>query len=69
MALVGAALLAPTLFSADWRPLYDGKSLKGWKESDFFGAGDPLRARPLDGAAALPQGRRVGDRSSRGVVV
>ncbi|MBS1858791.1 MAG: DUF1080 domain-containing protein [Acidobacteria bacterium] len=22
-----------------WRPLFDGKSLAGWKESDFFGAG------------------------------
>ncbi len=37
--MVGAALLAPTLLSADWQPLYDGKSLNGWKESDFFGAG------------------------------
>lgn len=24
--------------TADWRPLFDGKSLSGWKESDFFGA-------------------------------
>ncbi len=23
----------------DWRPLFDGKSLAGWKESDFLGAG------------------------------
>jgi hypothetical protein len=23
----------------EWRPLFDGKSLAGWKESDFFGAG------------------------------
>jgi hypothetical protein len=22
-----------------WRPLFDGKSLAGWRESDFFGAG------------------------------
>lgn len=22
-----------------WRPLFDGKSLAGWKETDFFGAG------------------------------
>ena len=47
----GAALLAPGLLagqaagSADapgdggWRSLFDGKSLAGWKESDFFGAG------------------------------
>jgi hypothetical protein len=25
--------------SAEWRSLFDGKSLAGWKESDFFGAG------------------------------
>src|SRR4051812_38416622 len=23
----------------EWRPLFDGKSLTGWKESDFFGRG------------------------------
>ena len=38
-------LCSATLFAADapatdgWRPLFDGKSLSGWKESDFFGAG------------------------------
>ncbi len=25
--------------AAEWRSLFDGKSLAGWKESDFFGAG------------------------------
>src|ERR1035437_8920338 len=51
----GAALLAPGLLAAQaarpatapaaapaaaaWRSLFDGKSLVGWKESDFFGAG------------------------------
>ncbi len=44
----GAALFAPrplagqeskTAAAPEWRPLFDGKSLAGWKESDFFGAG------------------------------
>ena len=25
--------------SGEWRSLFDGNSLAGWKESDFFGAG------------------------------
>lgn len=43
---LGTALLAPGVLSCqpppapgDWRSLFDGKSLAGWKESDFFGAG------------------------------
>ena len=39
----GAMLLAPHPLPAqaagDWRPLFDGKSLAGWKQSDFLGAG------------------------------
>ena len=45
-----AALFAPDLLAGQeakrtaqapgqWRSLFDGKSLAGWKESDFFGAG------------------------------
>ncbi len=42
-----AAAVAPGLLAgqeagrsaAGWRSLFDGKSLTGWKESDFFGAG------------------------------
>jgi hypothetical protein len=41
--LLAAALLTPTPLIAQspspWRPLFDGKSLAGWKESDFLGAG------------------------------
>jgi hypothetical protein len=48
--LLTAALIAPGLVAqasqsvkpaadSGWRPLFDGKSLAGWKESDFFGAG------------------------------
>jgi hypothetical protein len=32
------AALAPCQTSS-WRPLFDGNSLSGWKESDFFGKG------------------------------
>lgn len=40
--VLGAALLAPCPLAGqagEWRSLFDGKSLAGWKESDFFGAG------------------------------
>ncbi len=45
----GASLLAssplagqaasPGAAAGEWRPLFDGKSLAGWKQSDFLGAG------------------------------
>ena len=38
-ALFAAGPLAGQEAAAEWRPLFDGKSLAGWKESDFFGAG------------------------------
>ena len=37
MKLPVALLLATVAAAQDWRPLFDGKSLTGWKESDFFG--------------------------------
>ena len=33
------AVLSPSQTATEWRPLFDGKSLAGWKASDFFGAG------------------------------
>jgi hypothetical protein len=49
LALLVAALLSPAALWAQtarsaaaasgWQPLFDGKTLTGWKESDFFGAG------------------------------
>lgn len=39
LILCAALLAAGPLAGAEWRPLFDGKSLAGWKESDFFGAG------------------------------
>jgi hypothetical protein len=33
-------MLVPALVAAqEWQPLFDGKTLAGWKASDFFGAG------------------------------
>ncbi len=40
-----------------WRPLFDGKSLAGWRESDFFGAG---RVTVEDGAVTLGFGALTG---------
>ena len=47
--VLGAALLTPlplagqeprpAASTGDWRAMFDGKSLAGWKESDFLGAG------------------------------
>ena len=40
LILFAALLMAgPCAAGAEWRSLFDGKSLAGWKESDFFGAG------------------------------
>jgi hypothetical protein len=58
-ALLGTVLLAPGLGRAadEWRPLFDGKSLAGWKESDFFGAGTVTIA---DGVITLGYGALTG---------
>jgi hypothetical protein len=34
-----ACIELPAASGAEWQSLFDGKSLAGWKESDFFGAG------------------------------
>jgi hypothetical protein len=59
LALLGAMLLAPGLLRADeaWRPLFDGKTLNGWKESDFFGAG---KVTVADGVITLGYGALTG---------
>jgi hypothetical protein len=41
---LSGALLAQPVFSADspeWQNLFDGKTLTGWKRTDFGGGGDP----------------------------
>jgi len=42
--------------SAAWKPLFDGKSLDGWKASDFFGAG---KVRVADGAIIMERGKSM----------
>ena len=37
--VAGQAARADAATAGEWRSLFDGKSLAGWKESDFFGAG------------------------------
>jgi hypothetical protein len=37
--LFAGLLSAQTSDPAAWRPLFDGKTLSNWRESDFFGAG------------------------------
>jgi hypothetical protein len=36
--LAGQEAKPPAPAAAEWRSLFDGKSLAGWRESDFFGA-------------------------------
>jgi hypothetical protein len=38
LLVCGAALLGAAP-GGEWRPLFDGQTLAGWKESDFLGAG------------------------------
>ncbi len=40
----------------DWRPLFDGHSLHGWQESDFYGRG---QVRVTDGAIVIGKGRAL----------
>jgi hypothetical protein len=42
---------------ADWRPLFDGRSLAGWRESDFFGA---ARVTVENGAITIGSGALTG---------
>lgn len=55
--LIACGLLAAQTPTAEWRPLFDGKSLAGWKESDFFGAG---KVTVEDGAIVLGYGALTG---------
>ena len=59
-ALCGAAVVlagqAPPA-SGDWIPLFDGKSLKGWKETPFGGRGE---VRVKDGMIWLGKGSMTG---------
>ena len=50
-------LLAAALPAADWIPLFDGKSLAGWKQTPFSGRGD---VRAEDGMLRFGKGRMTG---------
>ena len=64
-AAIAALLLASALAvraiqtaaPGDWRPLYDGKSLAGWRESDFIGAG---KVTVRDGVITIGTGYLTG---------
>jgi hypothetical protein len=49
-----AAEPAKTADQPAWKNLFDGKTLEGWKASDFFGAGKP---EVKDGAIVITKGK------------
>ncbi len=59
---LGLLLIAKTAFSqvpdekAEWKSLFDGKTLKGWKQSDFF---KPGKSSVKDGAIILEKGSKM----------
>jgi len=59
---LGLLLVAKTGFSqapnekAEWKSLFDGKTLKGWKQSDFF---KPGKSSVKDGAIILEKGTKM----------
>ena len=57
LAVALAARGADVPSPGDWRPLFDGKSLAGWRESDFFGAG---RITVQDGVITIGSGALTG---------
>ena len=57
LAAALAARGADTPSTLDWRPLFDGKSLDGWRESDFFGAG---KITVQDGVITIGSGALTG---------
>jgi len=52
-----AARGADSPSTLDWRPLFDGKSLAGWRESDFFGTG---KITVQDGVITIGSGALTG---------
>jgi hypothetical protein len=53
LAVLGAMLLLPAVACAEWQPMFDGKSLQGWRETPFTGRGE---VRVQDGAIHLGPG-------------
>jgi carboxypeptidase Q len=54
---LAAWLSAVSLLAAEWQPIFDGKSLAGWRVTEFAGHGDVEIA---DGAIVLNQGILTG---------
>ena len=52
-----AALAGGTVWAQDWKPLFDGTSLKGWKETPFTARG---KVSVADGAIVLGKGYMTG---------
>ena len=48
---------APSLKAAGWQSLFDGKTLKGWKEADFAGRGE---VKVKDGQIIMEMGVMTG---------
>lgn len=57
LVLVGLSSALPGQQAGEWKPLFDGQSLKGWKETPFTGRGE---VRVEDGAILLGKGRLTG---------
>jgi len=57
LACAAAAVLAGQSAAGDWTPLFDGVSLKGWKETPFRGRGT---VEVKDGVIALGKGMLTG---------
>lgn len=55
--LVFALLLSLDVLGADWKPLWDGKTMKGWIKAPFGGSGD---VEIEDGVLTLHQGLLTG---------
>ena len=55
--IVCAALCAQKDSSAEWKPLFDGSSLDGWRETPFSGRG---KVRVENGAIVLEKGILTG---------
>lgn len=54
MLMLASAIAHGQTKTGEWRPLFDGKSLKGWKETEFTGRG---AVRAEGGAIVLEAGK------------
>lgn len=62
--LLLALLLSLDVLGADWKPLWDGKTMKGWIKAPFGGSGD---VEIEDGVLTLHQGLLTGVNSTNPV--